>query len=548
MRISTAQYFETSAAKYQQNYSDTVKTDAQISSGSRIQTASDDPIGASRLIQLQQQQALLMQYSGNMSSLSSSLTTEESVLSSINTALQSARELAIQAGNGGMADEDRKSIANQIGEIEKQVLGLLNTKDSAGEYLFAGSKSSTPPYIQNSDGTYSYKGDETQLSLQVSNTLSLASNDTGYSITEQTSNASRTQAILQPPVAPAVENDRVSVSSGLMTSNVAYTKDFTAGQPYAVAFTSSTQFSVAAADGTDVTSELTGNGTFDPKTVGGTTFNLRGVDFEINIKAVDGETASDFDLAVAGHVFELGNKPDSIGVARVPSNSSAAQITSAAVTDGSAYSTSFPNSGLVIKFDAVDATKYNLYSQPLKPGDSPLNALPLGMAAGQTSITAAGVTFNFATTLVDPADPTSAVITPAPQAGDQFVVQAKSHNTQSVLNTLSQLRQALSAPVVDTATGKYKLEEAVGSAISNLKTSMDQNDLVRGAIGARQNSIDIQASENESLSLSNKSTQSAIGDTDLSEASIQLTLQQTMLQASQLSFVKISQLSLFNKL
>ena len=115
MRISTAQYFETSAAKYQQNYSDTVKTDAQISSGSRIQTASDDPIGASRLIQLQQQQALLTQYSGNMSSLSSSLTTEESVLSSINTALQSARELAIQAGNGGMAYEDRKSIANQIG-------------------------------------------------------------------------------------------------------------------------------------------------------------------------------------------------------------------------------------------------------------------------------------------------------------------------------------------------------------------------------------------------------------------------------------------------
>lgn len=565
MRISTAQYFETSAAKYQKNYSDTVKTDAQISSGKRIQTASDDPVGASRLIQLQQQQDLLTQYGDNMSSLKSTLTTEESVLSSINNALQTASELAIQAGNGGMADADRTSIANQIGEIEKQVLGLLNTKDSAGQYLFSGSKSSTPPYVQNSDGTYTYQGDETQLSLQVSDTLSLASNDTGYGLTEQTSNASRTQStykLLQPapnpdpaapPVPVAVDNGRVLVSSGLMTSQVAYTKDFTQNQPYTVEFVSSTQFKVTGknADGTDVdvTSELTGNGTFDPKTAGGTTFTLRGVDFEINVKAKDGETAEEFNAAVMQNSFVLENKPDTIGVGAMPGNGTGAQIVSSSVTDAAAYSQSFPNSGMVIKFDSVDPTKYNLYAQPLKSDSTPLNKTPLEMTAGQTSITAAGVTFEFATALSDPLDPASTkVLAPAPGANDQFVVQAKSHNTQSVLNTLSQLRQALSKPVVDTENGQYAVEEAVGAAISNLKTSRDQNDLVRGAIGARLSSIDIQATENETISLNNATTQDAIGNTDVSTAAIQLTLQQTMLQASQLAFVKISQLTLFSKL
>ena len=69
MRISTAQYFETSAATYQNNFSSIVKTHEQITSGVRIQSAGDDPVGAAQLLLLQQQKAMLGQYSGNMDSL-----------------------------------------------------------------------------------------------------------------------------------------------------------------------------------------------------------------------------------------------------------------------------------------------------------------------------------------------------------------------------------------------------------------------------------------------------------------------------------------------
>ena len=44
--------------------------------------------------------------------------------------------------------------------LKSSVLGLLNSKDSSGNYLFSGSKTSTPPYVRNNDGTYSYQGDE----------------------------------------------------------------------------------------------------------------------------------------------------------------------------------------------------------------------------------------------------------------------------------------------------------------------------------------------------------------------------------------------------
>ena len=80
MRISTQQYFDTSASKYQSNYSSVVQAQQQASSGVRVQTAADDPVAAQRLLMLQQQKDMLSQFSGNITSLKSSLTNEESIL------------------------------------------------------------------------------------------------------------------------------------------------------------------------------------------------------------------------------------------------------------------------------------------------------------------------------------------------------------------------------------------------------------------------------------------------------------------------------------
>lgn len=529
MRISTAQYFETSAAKYQNNFSSIVKTQEQITSGVRIQSAGDDPVGAAQLLMLQQQKAMLGQYSTNMGTIKSLLTNQESVLDSVNTALQRARELALQGGNGGYSDADRKSIASEIGELEEQVLGLLNTKDSSGNYMFSGSKTSTPPYVRNNDGTYSYQGDDTQLSLQVSDTLSMATNDTGKSILESATNSGRTQAILDP----SKPNDgTVSVSAGLVQSNATYIKSFAAGEPYELTFIDSTHYTIADKDGNDITSEVSGNGAFDSKTEGGSTVSLRGVEFDITLRLkapVDPVTNLPMtpDAEVKDHSFSLGTKPDSFNTSRTPSNGSTAQITSSGVTDQAAYVSGFPGSGVVVKF--TDATNYKVYAQPLTPESK---SIADGVYTGG-SITVAGVKMDF---------------TGAPGPDDQFVVGASSHQTQSALDTLSQLRQALETPADGNDLAQIRLKDSVNAAISNISNASEQVDIVRGAIGARLSAIDIQSVENQSMGLANTSTQAAIGDTDVATASIDLAFQQSLLQASQLAFVKIAQLSLFNKL
>ena len=91
MRLSTSLIYSSSISSYQKGYANIVKTQQQISSGERIQTPADDPVGAARLLQLEQQQALLTQYQGNLTTATNSLSQEEGILNSINNLLQKAR-------------------------------------------------------------------------------------------------------------------------------------------------------------------------------------------------------------------------------------------------------------------------------------------------------------------------------------------------------------------------------------------------------------------------------------------------------------------------
>ncbi|MBC2379628.1 flagellar hook-associated protein 3 [Pseudomonas sp. WS 5106] len=541
MRISTQQYYDTSAAKYQNNYSGVVQAQQQASSGVRVQTAADDPVAAQRLLMLQQQKDMLTQYSGNITNIQSSLTNEESVLTSISATIQAASQLALKAG-GVTSDADRKSISVEVGALEDQLLGLLNSKDAAGNYLFSGSKTDTPPYSRNIDGTYNYQGDENALSLQVSETLTVRTGDTGKTILEGAANNSRTQSTYTTPapVPPAttpsqVDDKKVAISAGLVTSSANYNKSYADGQPYKLTFTSSTQYVVTDKDGTDITSQLPGNGTFDSTKEGSASVNLRGVKFDITVDLSDTATGPDADALVKGREFTLAAKPDTFNVSRTASNTSAAQLTNATVSNPGKYASTFPaNSGVLIKFSDTDSSAYEVFAQPYTANSKPIDSGVIDASDPlNPKITAAGVTFALSGT---------------PNTGDQFSVGASTQKTQSALDTLSQLRKALEQPSDGIPGARVKLQDALNAAVSNLTSSSDQIDNVRGSIGARQNALTVQSTENDSVSLANKTTMSALANIDMGEAAINLTLQQTMLEASQLAFVKVSQLSLFNKM
>ncbi|WP_268800276.1 flagellar hook-associated protein 3 [Pseudomonas huanghezhanensis] len=526
MRISTAQFYETSAANYQRNYSNVLKTSDEVSSEVRLNTAGDDPLGAARVLQLQQQNALLTQYKSNISTVSTNVTQSESAMTGIQSAIQSAQELVLKTANATYTDKDRQATADELKQLQQQILGLMNSKDASGAYLFSGSKSTTPPYAVNPDGSYSYQGDQTKMNVDIGTGISMATNTTGWDAFEQAINTTRTSTTL---TAPATNDGVVALSGGSVTSSVAYDAKFGEGEPYSVSFQSSTQFKITDKNGNDVTADSSQAGAFTSNNASNQTIAFRGLELNLNINLTTAQYSNSAaaDAAVAGHTFTLGVSPSSVATSRLPGNTSAAVITGSTVSDTATYNNSFPSGGAILKF--TSATDFSMYASPYTAGDKSISS---GTMAGNVA-TAAGISFT---------------VSGAPNANDQFTVQGSTQQTQNVLNTLTTAIKALTTPADGKPQVMQSLQATITSAIGNLKSASLKVGSAIAEGGTRQATSDDQNVTNQSMIDNASNESSKITAADPVDSVARLTLQKTMLQASQLVFTQLSALNLFSKL
>jgi flagellar hook-associated protein 3 FlgL len=182
MRISSLQSFVTGTSQIIDLSGQVNKTQEQISRGTRILTPSDDPVASSQIQKLNQENNIREQYMDNINLLNSRLELEESVLDSANDVIIRIRELAIQANNGALTVEDRKAIAAEVEVRMNELADLMNTKDASNEYLFAGFKGGTVPFLDNGSGNFSYQGDEGQRFVQVAASTYIPANDSGKAV------------------------------------------------------------------------------------------------------------------------------------------------------------------------------------------------------------------------------------------------------------------------------------------------------------------------------------------------------------------------------
>lgn len=178
MRLSTAGMHRASISAILDTQSRLAKTQSQVASGSKIQTAADDPIGATRLVGLQRKLADNAQYERNSNVLQSRLSYEEQTLSDITSVLQSARDSALAGANATLGTEERKMIANQVRQNLAALMNMANRQDANGDYLFAGTSTSTTPFAQGASGVV-YQGDQTMRQIRISSTQSLSDVHTG---------------------------------------------------------------------------------------------------------------------------------------------------------------------------------------------------------------------------------------------------------------------------------------------------------------------------------------------------------------------------------
>jgi flagellin-like hook-associated protein FlgL len=181
MRISTQSFYDQSRTAMGAQQSNLLRVQQQLGAGTKILAPSDDPLGATRALAVSQSLALNAQYSASRAQATHNLMLEDGALTSVTSVLQSIKTGVIEAGNGTMSDADRATIATTLQSSLDQLQGLANTDDGNGQFLFAGFKSGSAPFVREASGI-TYKGDQGQRMLQVDVTRQMAATDDGRSI------------------------------------------------------------------------------------------------------------------------------------------------------------------------------------------------------------------------------------------------------------------------------------------------------------------------------------------------------------------------------
>lgn len=132
-----------------------------------------------------------------------------------------------------------------------------------------------------------------------------------------------------------------------------------------------------------------------------------------------------------------------------------------------------------------------------------------------------------------------------PADGDTFGVAAAATSKTDILSVVEKLANGLTG-LSDSAQDQVLLQEVIADSLITLDRALEKISQTEANIGARLNSIDNANEANADLELYNKEILSNLEDLDFTEAVSNLTQQSFVLEAAQSSFVRISNLTLFN--
>jgi flagellar hook-associated protein 3 FlgL len=121
------------------------QTQAQVSSGYRINQPSDSPGSVAYVLELESNLGNVNQVSSNLSSVSGEVNTAEGALESATQLLEQATSLAAQGASTTVSPSVRAGLSQQVDQILSQLVSLSRTTFE-GQYIFSGNQTSSPSY------------------------------------------------------------------------------------------------------------------------------------------------------------------------------------------------------------------------------------------------------------------------------------------------------------------------------------------------------------------------------------------------------------------
>lgn len=179
MRISTGMIYDSGLSSIQGRTSSLLRTQQQVSAGRRILNPSDDPVAAARALEVTQAKEVNLNQAATRNNAKSSLGLADTQLQSATDLMARIRELTVQAGSASLTAADRRYIAMEIRARYDELLGLANSRDGTGQYLFGGYQTGNKPFAGSVENGVHYAGDDGVRTLGVSGSRDLAISNSG---------------------------------------------------------------------------------------------------------------------------------------------------------------------------------------------------------------------------------------------------------------------------------------------------------------------------------------------------------------------------------
>lgn len=452
MRVSTSQIFDNGTQSIQRNQGNLYKTQNQLSTGRRILAPEDDPVGASQALNVNQSASVNTQFMDNQANAASQLTLVEDQLGGVSNLIMNVQSLVTQAGNGSLADTDRKTLATQLRQSYDELLGLANSADGTGQYMFAGYRGATQPFgVSGVPGsrTATYYGDDGARQLQVGNDRQMATSQPGSDVFM-----------------------RIRQGNGVF---------------------------MTGAGGTN-----TGSGVISTGSV------VTGYDSN-QYSLVFGSAAQTAPAVPAKYLLQVNNSGTPVPAFQPDVNGNPILDPTGQFFLDSGGSPTIP------AYDYTDGGTINIGNGTITTPNTGTNQIALSISG-------------------------------TPAVGDTFTINPSTN--RDLFSTLDQMIKTLETPNVGSTPGAT--DAARRNQLIGIGDSLDQalNNVlkVRTDIGARRQELDSLTNVGQDVDLQYKSDLSRLQDLDYTKAISDMSQQQMVLQAAQLSFKQTSQLSLFNVL
>lgn len=491
MRISTGMIYDSGLRSIQDRTSSLLRTQQQLSTGRRILTPSDDPVAAARALEVTQAKAVNLSQATTRDNAKSSLGLADAQLQSGVDLMARVRELTVQGGNSTLTASDRRAIAAELRARFEEMVGLANSRDGTGLYLFGGYQTGNKPFAGTVENGVVYGGDDGVRSLAVSASRNLAISDSGNDVFMNVKNGNGVFVTGMANEKSANANS-VVYENGLtaLTNPPNNTGEF------------ELKFWVDTVGGVTTPAQAVGNLDLNAATAGAGLTLTTGVDSEFDV-TVNGVTVNvDLDTAGVGTTYtsaaaiaaELQTQLDAGGASAIVnidtngalvvtsniggagSNVSLADVNGLAAVFGAAPTISSPGT-----VGAANTTYYDLV-------DSAGNSLFTGMP----STTGVGGTFTHAYVPGTALDLSSAgpnafdygatiYFTGAPQTDDTFTVS----RTSTALGVAPESVAAGAQAVMDkgTVTDPVKWTDPARPDILELRFWTDTHDVLGGGAG-----------------------------------------------------------------